>query len=179
MRGAMARYAVLLRAVNVGGNSLRMADVRKALEPLFPDVATYIQSGNVVVAAKEKADEVAEKVAGALAALGYDGPVFVRSHEELAAAAAANPFDPERLADRQRCHLMFLEGRPAAERVQRLMGMEGDEYRFHVQDRVLYYAYDRAFEGPRRRRIPFEKVLGTPGTARAWNVVERLIAMTS
>ena len=46
----MHTYAALLRAVNVGGTGkLPMADLRKLLEKLgFRNIATYIQSGNVI-----------------------------------------------------------------------------------------------------------------------------------
>ena len=43
-------HLALLRGVNVGGKNLvQMADLRAGLEELgFADVATYIQSGNVL-----------------------------------------------------------------------------------------------------------------------------------
>ncbi|HEU5420497.1 MAG TPA: DUF1697 domain-containing protein, partial [Streptosporangiaceae bacterium] len=46
----MPRYAALLRGINVGGrNKVAMADLREIVESLgHTDVATYIQSGNVV-----------------------------------------------------------------------------------------------------------------------------------
>ena len=45
----MPTTVALLRAVNVGGRKLPMADLRELVESLgFSDVRTYIQSGNVV-----------------------------------------------------------------------------------------------------------------------------------
>ena len=45
----MARMVALLRAVNVGGRKLPMAEFRKQVAGLgWENVATYIQSGNVL-----------------------------------------------------------------------------------------------------------------------------------
>jgi uncharacterized protein (DUF1697 family) len=59
-RVAMAagtQYLALLRGINVGGKNLvRMADLRAAFAELgFADVATYIQSGNVLFRAPRQA----------------------------------------------------------------------------------------------------------------------------
>ena len=49
----MGRMVALLRAVNVGGRKLPMAELRALCGRLgWEDVATYIQSGNVVFTAK-------------------------------------------------------------------------------------------------------------------------------
>ena len=45
----MNTYVALLRAVNVGGTKLPMADLRALLEGLgLTNVRTYLQSGNAV-----------------------------------------------------------------------------------------------------------------------------------
>lgn len=46
----MARYVALLRGINVGGNNMiAMAELKSCFETAgFDDVATYIQSGNVL-----------------------------------------------------------------------------------------------------------------------------------
>jgi uncharacterized protein (DUF1697 family) len=58
-------YLALLRGVNVGGKNLvKMADLRAAFEEMgFADVATYIQSGNVLFRApRRKRQELAAAV---------------------------------------------------------------------------------------------------------------------
>ena len=58
-------HLALLRGVNVGGKNLvRMADLRAAFEELgFTDVATYIQSGNVLFRApRQRRDELAARL---------------------------------------------------------------------------------------------------------------------
>ena len=59
------QYLALLRGVNVGGKNLvKMADLRAAFEDMrFADVATYIQSGNVLFRApRQKRDELANRI---------------------------------------------------------------------------------------------------------------------
>jgi len=173
------RYLALIRAINVGGNSVvKMADLRHALEGTdFTDVTTYIQTGNVIFGSSDTdSGRLARKMEKRLeASLGFKSTVFVLSLDELRTAAARNPFagSDER---HEVCHLMFLSGTPDPERRRMLMGMQGEEYAFHVDGPVLYYAYPKASAG-RRRNIDFEKVLGVRGTSRSRKVVDTLIGM--
>jgi uncharacterized protein (DUF1697 family) len=179
--GGPRRWVALLRAINVGGHSVvKMADVRKVFESLgLTDVATYIQTGNVIFSTHETdprrlARQLEEKLTQAI---GKVVQVFVLSPAELAEAAAHNPFEPERRDQEQRCHLMFMSAVPAADRGEKLMAMQGEEYRFHLRDKVLYYAYDNRYALGNRRTIDFEKVLGVAGTARSWKVIAKLIEL--
>lgn len=92
---ARRRYVALLRGINVGGNNIvRMADLRAALEAAgFADVATYIQSGNVVFSAEKTATgELARRVDAALAeAFGYAARSHVLSREDFAGVVGGKP----------------------------------------------------------------------------------------
>ena len=57
------------------------------------------------------------------------------------------------------------------------MVQQGKEYRFKVQDKVFYLAYDKVDVGPKRRNLNFEKLLGVTGTARSFKVVDKLIEL--
>lgn len=174
-------YIALLRGINVGGRTIiKMDDLRAQFEAIgLADVVTYIQTGNVVFSSQEASTErLARLLEEQLASgLGYAGTVFVLTPSELKEAADANPFDPERHDREQLCHVMFLSREPDPARRDPLMALQGDEYRFAVRDRVLYYAYPRARAGA-RRTIDFEKVLGVVGTARTWKVVARLVELS-
>jgi uncharacterized protein (DUF1697 family) len=91
---AMTRMVALLRAVNVGGRKLPMAAFREQIATLgWENVATYIQSGNVVFdAACSPAD--AETALEALIRQhhGYEAPAIVRTRAQWAAHPAGNPF---------------------------------------------------------------------------------------
>jgi uncharacterized protein (DUF1697 family) len=51
----MTRYVALLGSINVGGNRLKMAELREALEREdFADVETVVASGNVLFSHDER-----------------------------------------------------------------------------------------------------------------------------
>jgi uncharacterized protein (DUF1697 family) len=178
--GPQHKYVALLRGINVGGRAIiKMDDLRAQFEALgLTDVVTYIQTGNVIFSSQDaSAERLAHKIEEQLAStLGHRGRVFVLTPVELREAAARNPFDPERLDKEQHCHLMFLSREPDAARCEALMALQGEEYRFAVRGKVLYYAYPRAVAGS-RRAINLERVLGAEGTARTWKVVNKLIEL--
>ena len=90
-------YVALLRAVNVGGTKLPMADLRALLEGLgLTSVRTYLQSGNAVFEAGDN-EEPAAALATAIEVrierdLGPRVGVLVLPGETMADIAAANPF---------------------------------------------------------------------------------------
>jgi uncharacterized protein (DUF1697 family) len=93
----MSTYVALLRAVNVGGTKLPMADLRALLEGLgLTDVRTYLQSGNAVFGAGDDAG-TATDLANAIAIrierdVGPRVGVLVLRAAALDAVVAANPF---------------------------------------------------------------------------------------
>src|SRR5580658_866791 len=96
----MPNHIALLRGINLGvRNKIAMADLRAVMAELgHEDVATYIQSGNVVFTADEtaRATAMADEISAAIAAkLGVTAPVIVLARPELAQILAANPFPQE------------------------------------------------------------------------------------
>jgi uncharacterized protein (DUF1697 family) len=82
----MSRYVALLRGINVGGKNLIGMPGLKALFEAqgLEDVATYIQSGNVLFTSTERsAALVALLEAGLAKAFGYDATVVLRSRQQL------------------------------------------------------------------------------------------------
>ena len=95
----MGRFVALLRAVNVGGRKLPMAELRALCSELgWSDVATYIQSGNLDFSAGETAAELESALERAISErFELDVPVIVRSAGAWSAYAKSNPF-PEAAA---------------------------------------------------------------------------------
>jgi uncharacterized protein (DUF1697 family) len=91
----MPSHVALLRGINLGGrNKVAMADLRKVVESLgHGEVATYIQSGNVVFTSNHPdTAAIAGEVGRALeATLGVRSSVVVLSRAELAKVIADNP----------------------------------------------------------------------------------------
>jgi uncharacterized protein (DUF1697 family) len=92
---AVTQYVALLRGINVGGkNIIKMADLKDCLSACgFANVATYIQSGNVLFEAHEiDQAKIGLKVNETLAkTFGYRTPVLLRSYRELSEIVARAP----------------------------------------------------------------------------------------
>jgi len=173
----VTRYAVLLRAVNVGGNNkVPMAWLREAATGAgFADVATYVQSGNLVLTASEKAPAVGEKVAGLIKAEhGLDIDVMVRTRAELAAVIAANPFT-EHVDEPSLLHVSFLAGKPTSAAVKALDPDEFIPERFAVHGAQVYLWYPNGAGRSKLATAPWQKRLGVAGTARNWRTVLTLL----
>src|SRR5215510_1265638 len=111
----MGTYVALLRGINVGGNrKIRMTDLRDMFtEAGCGDVASYIQSGNVVFT-HPSSDEAA--LAGELEqriekTTGFDVPVILRSDDELQGVLDANPYGD---VEYRTLHVVFLASPPTA-----------------------------------------------------------------
>ncbi|HLP00044.1 MAG TPA: DUF1697 domain-containing protein [Fimbriimonas sp.] len=95
----MVKWVILLRGVNVGGNTvIKMAELREQLEAAgFTAVKTLLQSGNIVVGSElEDRASVADAVARVLSLhFGMSSKVIVLSSEEWSAIETENPFPQE------------------------------------------------------------------------------------
>lgn len=167
----MPRYVALLRGVNVGGRGrLAMADLRACVSRLgHEDVATHIQSGNVVFSSATRS---AETLAAALEEaverdLGLRTAVMVRTLDQLAAVLAADPFPG---AEPAALHVGFL--RRAPEGVPDLTPPGPDEARLLGSEVHLHYP-----GGMGRSKLTgawLERRLGVPLTVRNRRVVGAL-----
>jgi uncharacterized protein (DUF1697 family) len=175
-------FIALLRGINVGGHSIiKMTDLKKLFESLgFTNVITYIQTGNVIFSSNEpNKEKLASQIEKKFkSATGHESKIFILTNDKLKKAASYNPFEPEKRDKIQKCHLMFLSGKPNSAHSKALINLKGEEYQFHIHDDVLYYAYPNKFAG-NRRFIDFERVLCVKGTSRSWKVVDKLIELSS
>ncbi|HEX2308674.1 MAG TPA: DUF1697 domain-containing protein [Jatrophihabitantaceae bacterium] len=90
----MTAYIALLRGINVGGRTIKMADLRSALEELnVSDVRTVLASGNVVFSATGSKTAVRGRVENRLSeAFGYDAHIVLLTATELKSIVADCPF---------------------------------------------------------------------------------------
>jgi len=172
-------WVALLRAVNVGGRgTLSMAAVRSAVEGLsHTGVRTYLQSGNVVFAAKGRAgeDALSRALGDAIEqATGRRPDVLLRRASDMAAVVAANPF-VARGADPAHLHVVFLP-RPDA---TALDGVDLARYapeEAELRGRELYLLLPG---GIGRSKLAADLARRDPGagTTRNWRTVTALAAM--
>lgn len=173
-----SRRVVLIRAVNVGGAKLPMAELRALAEDLgATDVSTYIASGNLVCTPNgDGFDRALEKAIETR--FGYFREVISRTPAQLRAALAAHPFD---VVNDRHSYIHFLVGRPAAEAVAAFEDRvaaagSGDEAKVVGTELHLRYR-----DGAGRSDLDagtIARALGVQGTGRNLNTVRNLIALS-
>lgn len=162
----MPVYTALLRAVNVGGTSLPMTELKAMCEALgFSDIKTYIQSGNVIFRSDDKEQAVADQLDEALGKkFGKKPGVMVRSTQELEEIAARAPF-PE--AKPNFLLVYFLPDKAAANALDGMVAPDGEEA--VAVGREIYVHYPNG-SGRSKLKLPALK----PGTSRNLNTVRKL-----
>ncbi len=107
------RWIALFRGINVGGNNIiPMARLRELAAKLgFGNVATYIQSGNLMFDAVEvDASTIENRLAAAVEnEFGFRPIILMRTVAEVSAAVQANPFAAEVIEGKQ-LHIYFCDG---------------------------------------------------------------------
>lgn len=171
---------MLLRGVNVGGHAkVPMADLRELVSRLgCTDVVTYVQSGNVACDSDLSADKLAARVTDAIRGRwGLDVTTMVRSHDELAAVVAANPFgDP---AEGRLLHVAFLGGEPDRDRLDAIDQEEFAPERFSVGEREIYLSLPDGIGRSKLAAALTERRVRTPVTVRNWNTVTKMLDLTA
>ena len=179
----MTRYVALLRGINVGGhNRLPMATLLGAVESVGgTDVATYVQSGNVVFTAPRGAPTatpaMAEALRAALAAeTGLDIAFVVRTADEWRAMIAANPY-PAAANGAKALHVMSFAAPPGAA----LDAVDAARFapeEFTVIGSDLYLHLPSGMGNSKLAGALEHASRAQPGTTRNWNTVsaiERLL----
>ncbi|MEP6992487.1 MAG: DUF1697 domain-containing protein [bacterium] len=173
------RYVAFLRAINVGGHTVKMDRLRTLFEELgLAEVETFIASGNVLFDAVTTSPAALEaRIERHLgSALGYEVPTYLRPHASLADVARQHPFEHfER--DGHALSIGFLKA-PGDEALRtRLAALETDYDAFHVHDRHAYWlCRGRMTSASKVWGAPLDRALGTPATFRNVTTVRKLAA---
>jgi uncharacterized protein (DUF1697 family) len=173
------RYAVLLRGVNVGGNRLvPMAQLRAALERFgYEDVATLLQSGNVVLSSKLSRAKLEQALPKQLAEeFGAPIEIVVRTRKELAEVIARNPFKRLDL-DPSRSLVHFLSKPLAAGVARELKALDVEPDQLVISGRELYASHPGGIRDSKLAAVLSRKQLGVVVTARNWNTVTKLLVL--
>ena len=112
------KYVALIRGINVGGNHLiKMLDLKACFEAQgLKEVATYIQSGNVVFSAGAKPADIARRLEAALhTTFDCRTKVVLRSQKELSAIVRRAPKGFGKQPDKYRYDVIFLNAPLTAE----------------------------------------------------------------
>jgi uncharacterized protein (DUF1697 family) len=177
----LVKIAVLLRAVNLPGGSLKMADFKRALAAAgFEDAVTLAASGNAAITAP-RADAALERAIEAAmdATLGAAAEVFCRDGAQLAAIAAANPFETFAREDPGHLLVVFLRRDPGADDVAALQARIKDREQVAPGPGCLYATYPDGAGRSKLTAAMIERALSDRGTARNWNTLLKLKALTA
>ncbi len=170
-------FVALLRGVNVGGrNIVPMADLRSlCLDLGWTDVATYIQSGNVLFESRMKAGVLERKLEkGIEDRFGISTPVVVRSATEWEGLMRGNPF-PGASVDEPNLVMAALSKKSAAPDAAEALA------RYAVNGEAVVQAADALWihfpQGSGRSKITptvLDRVVASPVTMRNWRTVVKL-----
>ena len=178
---APVHYLALLRGINVGGkNIIKMADLKACFEGMnFSDVATYIQSGNVLFRspARDKrrlAKQIEKKLSERF---NYSSLAVVVPQQELQAIVESAPRGFGSEPDKYRYDVVFLkEPLTPAEVMEQVSLKEGVDQAY--AGKLAFYSSrltSRAVQSRLNRiaSLPIYKYM----TIRNWNTTTRLLAL--
>jgi uncharacterized protein (DUF1697 family) len=177
--GAKERKVALLRAVNVGGRKVPMAELRALCAGIgWGDVATYIQSGNVVFTADGTDAAIEAALEKAIAkAFGFEAPVIVRSAGKWSAYAGTTPFPTAAKDEPNRLMLLLSKHSPAegAEEIIQARAQHGEQVR-HAGD-AIWIHFPSGQADSKLTPAAIDKAIGSPATGRNYNTVLKLQEM--
>jgi uncharacterized protein (DUF1697 family) len=172
-------FIALFSGINVGGNRIvKMAELRAFFEELgFSDVATYVQSGNVVFrSAPGDAAMLANQLEAAFEKKWeFHSRIMVRDANWFEQLVEQNPY-PEIAGEPTKLHAYVLGREPTEEEIARLSEKCTGPEQFQIEGDVLYlHAPDGLGKSVFAGLIP--RTLKVAGTARNWRSVLALLDM--
>lgn len=174
------RMVALLRGVNVGGNKKvpMKALVQVALDCGFTEVATYIQSGNLLFNAGVSTAEAETKLEKAIEArFGFQVEVIVRSAAQWNRYAAGTPFTQ---AQHERPNLVLLglsKKPPKADAAKLLRERATQGELIEIQGDAVWVDFPAGVGVSKLTPAVMDRAVGSTVTARNWKTVQQLAQM--
>lgn len=179
----MPKYVAFLRAINVGGHTVKMDHLRSLFAALgFANVETFIASGNVIFDSTSKSTKALEKKIETYLqeTLGYAVATFIRSTSELAAIADYKPFsDAELTAEGHTLYIGFMADTPGSTVKKSLRSLATKVDDFHLNEREVYWLCRTKFSESQISGALLAKTLGMPVTLRNSTTVGKIAAKYS
>jgi uncharacterized protein (DUF1697 family) len=177
----MTTYVALLRGINVGGkNPIKMPALKAAFEAEgFDEVATYIQSGNVLFASSEtKTAPLTDRIEALLAeAFDYVPTVVVRSKKQMKAVVDGAPEGFGSEPAKYRYDVIFLKEPLTAKKAIGEVPTNPAVDTAHAGSGVLYFS--RLIAKATASRL--NKIVSLPiyasVTIRNWNTTTKLLSL--
>ncbi len=174
--GEVATYVAFLRGVNLGpSNKISMPALRAMAEDLgYTDVATYINSGNLIIKSTKKAATVEREIANAINDT-FDRPidVAVRTPAQLKKVLVANPY-PD--GNPSQVTVAFLTRTPAADAKQKVAAVAKDYEPFTFSGQQVYVNYSKGI-GRSKLAEKFSAIVGVSSTVRNIRTIEKVLEL--
>jgi uncharacterized protein (DUF1697 family) len=154
----MTRYLALLRGVNVGGITVKSADLADMARGLgLDDVRTVLASGNLTFTSSDTAAALKKRIEGGLRdRFGYDAWIVLTTVDHLADVIDAFPF-PER--DAYQPYVLFgSDGKVLDEIEAATADLADADERIERGDRILYWECPKGASTD----TPFAKLIAKP-----------------
>jgi uncharacterized protein (DUF1697 family) len=178
---ALVHYLALLRGINVGGkNIIKMADLKACFEGMnFSDVATYIQSSNVLFRSTEKDKlKLAKQIEKNLSeTFNYSSLVVIVPHQELQKIVESAPKGFGSEPDKYRYDVVFLKEPLTPAEVMKQVSLKEGVDQAHAGKFAFYFSRltSRAVQSRLNRiaSLPIYQHM----TIRNWNTTTKLLAL--
>ncbi len=178
----MSKYIAMLRGINVSGQKLiKMVDLRESMTRLgLKDVATYVQSGNILFSADEEdlrklARNISEQIKKDFT---FDVPCIVRTADYFKMVLTNNDFRQQG-KEEKRCYVTFLEEEPDPMLIQKIEPQQYAPEEFIIKGDLLYFYSPDGYGKAKMNNNFFEQKLKVKATTRNWNSVNKLYDLST
>jgi len=174
----VAQYVAFLRAINVGGRTVKMTKLSEIFASLgFTDVETFIASGNVIFKSRSANTAVLEKKAERALeeSLGFDVATMIRSTPELAAIVRFDAF-PGSGSPASTLYVGLLKSAPDGATRDKVRALATPTDEFRVEGRELYWLCHTKLMQSTASGALLEKTAGVRTTFRNVTTLRKLAA---
>ena len=166
----MEKHIAFLRAINVGGHTVKMDILKELFEAMgFKKVETFIASGNVIFESKSKnIDLIKQKIKRHLEkTLGYKVAAFIRTADELKEISEYVPFKQADLSNtKHSLYIGFLDSEPGKECKKKTIELSNQANEFIFNKKELYWLCRKNFSDSGISGKVLERALGQETTIR-------------
>jgi|WetSurMetagenome_2_1015567.scaffolds.fasta_scaffold113766_2 uncharacterized protein (DUF1697 family) len=174
----MVKYIAFLKAINVGGHTVKMEHLKKLFEKIgFNNVETFIASGNVVFETKSKTvDTIKKKIETELEkSLGYKVATFIRTIKEIKEICEYKPVNESDLTKEQNSlYIGFLDNQPGQDLQQKVLALSDEANEFHFNKKEMYWLCRKNFSDSGITGKALEKALGMETTIRNSTSIKKI-----
>jgi uncharacterized protein (DUF1697 family) len=179
MATSSKQWIALIRGIGpTTHKKMSMEALRQSCTELGLDtVSTYIASGNLLFASVKPKAELMQLLTMILASYELDNAIILRRPSELKKVVAANPHPDASLNRPNHCLIVFYNQKVDLGSCAKLKQWPGPELITSLS-RELCVDYSEGVGKSKLTPAVLDREVAQPGTARNWNTINKLIALT-